>query len=105
MKFTVIMITEDQQDIKYDDDFDSLEIEDLRPEDAANLLLAYDEDSNYLQKSNLKKYKKVNDLLGHELFKKDSKLNVEKVWDYYKELKKLFSDGKYEVVTDPLNEI
>ena len=48
MKFTVIMITEDQQDIKYDDDFDSLEIEDLRPEDAANLLLAYDEDSNYL---------------------------------------------------------
>ena len=44
-------------------------------------------------------------MLGHELFNKDIKLNVDKVWDYYKELKKLYSDEKNEEITDPLNEI
>ena len=48
MQFTVIMIVEDEKDKEYHDDFDSLKIEDLCPEVAANLLLSYDEEKKYL---------------------------------------------------------
>ena len=42
------MISDDRDEIEFDDDVCELEIENLKNEEAAKLLLAFDEDTNYL---------------------------------------------------------